>query len=324
MTYYEFVKSYMGVEACPESKKYSPVGHAFAWYKKEIDGLYWFYQGQDFIIDIHDFYIKEELVQTGTYSMADYMSIYTSYCVSANGERFSPYQTLTPHSLYSLDFDQIDKNFRFLLHKDSYYLTVSIGFKRSFLDRHLSSLHIDSRSFYTDLFLSQKTILTRSLEPLALDILHCKMQAPAADLFFQAKANEWISIIIDTFLNRSHKKIGPDDKKALEDVVRYLDDHFSMAIRQETLEKISLMSGTKLKKLFKDTYQQTITEYIQRKRMNMAEILLLNSQLPIQEIAKSVGYTSPSKFSSYYKKYKGKLPSDLRKADPKPPQHKKR
>ncbi|HEV2267802.1 TPA: helix-turn-helix domain-containing protein, partial [Streptococcus pneumoniae] len=50
----------------------------------------------------------------------------------------------------------------------------------------------------------------------------------------------------------------------------------------------------------------------QRKRMNVAETLLLNTELPIKEIAESVGYSSASKFSIYYKRYKGKLPSEVR------------
>lgn len=146
-----------------------------------------------------------------------------------------------------------------------------------------------------------------------MDILNCKMESPAADLFFCAKANEWISIIIDTFLKRENVRISSDDKTALEDVRKYLDDHFAMKVTQKTLEKISMMSGTKLKKLFKDTYHQTIKEYTCRKRMNIAEVLLINTNLPIKEIAESVGYSSHSKFSTYYKKYKGRFPSDVRK-----------
>ncbi len=51
------------------------------------EGLYWFYEGGSFIIDIHDFYIKEEVVQNSTYSMSDYVSIYSSYIVSANDRK---------------------------------------------------------------------------------------------------------------------------------------------------------------------------------------------------------------------------------------------
>ena len=302
MSYYDFVKDYMKVDECKNNKKYSSAGHTFCWSKNNsthAEGLYWFYEGDGFIIDVHDFYIREEVIQNSTYSMSDYVSIYSSYIVSANGEKFSPYQTLTANSLCTLDFDNIRDDFLFLLHENSYYLSVSIGFKRELLEKHLSSINIDPESFYSTLLQTNQIILTKSLEKVAMEILN-------------AKANEWISIVIDTYLNRKKYKIEIDDDKALEDVARFLDDHFTMNVNQETLEKISKMSGTKLKNLFKEKYGQGITEYTQRKRMNMAETLLLNTKLPIKEIAESVGYTSHSKFSIYYKRYKGKLPSEVR------------
>lgn len=315
MAYYNFIKEYMNVDECKNNKKYSSAGHTFCWSKEDstyAEGLYWFYEGDGFIIDVHDFYIREEVVQNSTYSMADYVSIYSSYIVSANGEKFNPYQTLTANSLCTFDFDNIKDDFRFLLHENCYYLAVSIGFKKELIEKHLSSINIDLESFYRALLQSNQIILTKSLEKVAMEILNCKMDAPAADFFFKAKANEWISRVIDTYLNRKNYKIESDDDKALEDVARFLDDHFSMNINQRTLEKISKMSGTKLKNLFKEKYGQSITEYTQRKRMNVAETLLLNTELPIKEIAESVGYASHSKFSIYYKRYKGKLPNEVR------------
>lgn len=315
MTYYDFVKEYMNVNECKNNRKYSSAGHTFCWSKNNsthAEGLYWFYEGDGFIIDVHDFYIREEVIQNSTYSMSDYVSIYSSYIVSANGEKFNPYQILTANSLCTLDFDNIKDDFLFLLHENCYYLAVSIGFKRELLDKHLSSINVDPESFYRALLQTNQIILTKSLEKVAMEILNCKMEAPAADFFLKAKANEWISIVIDTYLNRKKYKIEIDDDKALEDVARFLDDHFAMNVNQKTLEKISKMSGTKLKNLFKEKYGQGITEYTQRKRMNMAETLLLNTKLPIKEIAESVGYTSHSKFSIYYKRYKGKLPSEVR------------
>ncbi len=139
------------------------------------------------------------------------------------------------------------------------------------------------------------------------------MTSPAAEIFFESKAKEWLSITIDSFLNKYSNPISIADDEALEIVANYIDDHYATLISQKTLEKISTMSGTKLKKLFKQKYQCTITEYTQRRRMNMAEILLLNSSLKIQDIAEAVGYSSHSKFSTCYKKYKGMYPKDIRK-----------
>ena len=139
------------------------------------------------------------------------------------------------------------------------------------------------------------------------------MISPAAEIFFESKAKEWLSITIDAFLNKYNNPISIADNEALKIVANYIDDHYATSISQKTLEKISTMSGTKLKKLFKQKYQCTITEYTQRRRMNMAEVLLLNSSLKIQDIAEAVGYSSHSKFSICFKKYKGMYPKDIKK-----------
>ena len=52
-------------------------------------------------------------------------------------------------------------------------------------------------------------------------------------------------------MNNKDVRISKDDDKALKDVANYLDDHYALDVSQQTLEKVASMSGTKLKKLFK-------------------------------------------------------------------------
>ncbi|MDY6073737.1 MAG: AraC family transcriptional regulator [Eubacteriales bacterium] len=312
MKYYDFVERYTGVTECKSNVKYSRAGHSFCLELEDRAGVYWVYESENFIIDIHDFFIKKEIIQNDVSDMPKFVSIYSSYMISVSGESFNPYQTLIPNTLYTINFDKAKNSYRVLLHENSHYLAVAIGFKKGILEEYLSSINIDYEEFFYEVFANSKNILTKALEPIAMDILNCKMEMPAAEMFFESKAREWMSIVIDAYLNRRRVVISHDDDAALENVAKYIEDHYAFDINQKTLEKISMMSGTKLKKLFKEKYQLSITEFTQRKRMNMAEVLLLNSQLSIKEIAKSVGYASHSKFSGYFKKYKGAYPKDIR------------
>ncbi len=314
--YYDFVRNYLGVPECKESKKYCKAGHTFCFNNDDIEGLYWFYESEHFIVDIHDLFFKKELIYTSEKGFENFISFSSSYIINANGESLNPYQTLSPNSLYVLDFRNLKDDYRFLSHANSSYLGVSINFKEEMVTDYLSSANIDKNISYSDIFSNAKTIMTKSLEPLARDILNCQMESPAAEIFFEAKAKEWISIVINAFLNRKVPRISVDDDKALENVANYLDDHYALTISQKTLEKIAMMSGTKLKKLFKEKYNSSITEYIQRRRANVAETLLLNSSLKIKDIAESVGYSSHSKFSTCFKKYKGIYPKDMKKHNP--------
>lgn len=311
--YYEFVKNYMSVNECNHACKYCKIGHSFYLNREDCDGIYWFYETEDFIISIHDFFIKKEIMQTKFPNMDNFMLFSSSYIITANGESFNPYQTLTSNVLYIIDLKNVYKDYRFLLHAGSPYLSVEINFKKQMIENSLGQLKCKKKIFYSDIFFDTKSIITKSLEPLAKDILNCKMESPAAEMFFEAKAKEWLSLTIDAFLSRKDTSLSEDDNKSIKNVAKYLDDHYAINVPQETLEKIAMMSGTKLKKLFKQKYQMSITEYSQRKRMNMAEILLLNSNLKIKDIAESVGYSSHSKFTTCYKKYKGVYPKDIKK-----------
>lgn len=243
--------------------------------------------------------------------MDNFYSLYSSYLVTANGESFNPYQNLSSNSLYVINTKN-SKNYRFILHKNSPYLGIGINFNQSMIEDCLSS-YKNKICNYENLFFNTNTIINKPLERIAKDILNCKMISPAVEIFFESKAKEWLSITIDAFLNKYNNPISIADNEALKIVANYIDDHYATSISQKTLEKISTMSGTKLKKLFKQKYQCTITEYTQRRRMNMAEVLLLNSSLKIQDIAEAVGYSSHSKFSTCFKKYKGMYPKDIKK-----------
>ena len=309
--FYNFVKNFFSTDECISDTKYSTVGHEFRFNTEDAEGIYWFYEGENFTIDIHDVFIKKEIIHTSFSGLDHFYSFYSSYLVTANGECFNPYQNLSSNSLYVINTKN-SKNYKFILHKSSPYLGIGINFKQAMIDECLSS-YKNKICNYEDLFFNTSTIINKPLERIAKDILNCKMGSPAAEIFFESKAKEWLSITIDSFLNKYSNPISIADDEALKNVANYIDDHYATSISQETLEKISTMSGTKLKKLFKQKYQCTITEYTQKRRMNMAEILLLNSSLKIQDIAEAVGYSSHSKFSTCFKKYKGRYPKDIKK-----------
>ncbi len=309
--FYNFVKTFFSTNESTDNTKYSSAGHTFHFNTDDAEGIYWFYEGNNFTIDIHDVFIKKEIIHTSFAGLDNFYSFYSSYLVTANGESFNPYQNLSSNSLYVINTKNAE-NHKFILHKNSPYLGIGINFKQSMIDDYLSS-YKNKVCNYEDLFFNTSTITNKPLGKIAKDILNCKMVSPAAEIFFESKAKEWLSITIDSFLNKYNNPISISDNVALKNVVDYIDDHYATSISQKTLEKISAMSGTKLKKLFKQKYQCTITEYTQRRRMNMAEILLLNSSLKIQDIAEAVGYSSHSKFSTCFKKYKGLYPKDIKK-----------
>lgn len=310
-TFQDFLEE-MGFKNCPSCHKYCQVGKTFCIQSEELEGLYWYYETDHFIVDIHDFFIRKEKMAHSFSAMKNFMSFGSSYIKSANGEFFSPYQTLTANTMFIANMDKID--FRFLLHANSPYLSVGVNFKDKMIEKYISHRLNIPHTAVSDVFFDTQKLVIKPMEKLANSILNCNMSSPAAEIFLEAKAKEWLSITLDAYFNKSKtKKISESDEKAIENVASYINDHFALDISQELLEKISMMSGTKLKNVFKQKYQMSITEYSQRKRMNIAETLLSTTGLEIRDIAKSVGYTSHSRFTTLFKKYKGMYPREVKK-----------
>ena len=74
-------------------------------------------------------------------------------------------------------------------------------------------------------------------------------------------------------------------------------------------------SATYIKICFKNTYGMPIHQYIRRKRMEQAAVLLLEDQDGILEIAGKVGFENGSKFAKVFKDTFGMTPGKYRRMD---------
>lgn len=302
----------MGWFPYDECQKYSPAGRTYYSQTENYEGTYWYYETDQFIIDIHDLFIKREFLSEEYPDMGQYMSFISTYLKSANGECFNPYQALTSNTVIVMDMNH--KDMRFLLHANFPYVRIGINFKEKMIKEYISHHLGPGVPDISRLLFETRELVTKPVEKLANAILNCNMTSPAAEIFFEAKAKEWLSIGLDAYFNRAKSKpISHTDENAIQDVASYINDHYALDISQELLEKIAMMSGTKLKHVFKQKYQMSITEYSQRKRMNIAETLLSTTELDIKDVAKSVGYRSHSRFTALFKKYKGIYPREVKK-----------
>jgi two-component system response regulator YesN len=72
-----------------------------------------------------------------------------------------------------------------------------------------------------------------------------------------------------------------------------------------------LVNQTYLRKMFKDEYHMTITDYITKYRMEIARERIKNENCKLSYISYEVGFNDTSYFSKCFKKYFGYLPSDI-------------
>ncbi len=81
----------------------------------------------------------------------------------------------------------------------------------------------------------------------------------------------------------------------------------------EELAERYRISPSSLKKYFEQMYGMPISEYLRRKRMELAKELLAGSDLSISDIAAEAGYGNQGKFGSAFKRYTQKTPLEYRR-----------
>lgn len=106
----------------------------------------------------------------------------------------------------------------------------------------------------------------------------------------------------------------PDkDRKIVTKAEKILLDHLTRPFPGiEPIAKEVGVSATKLKADFKKAFNLTLYQYFHQKQMIVAREILLQKEVQIKELSKSIGYENASKFAAAFKKQFGILPSELK------------
>ena len=291
---------------------FKPIGKLYSIPAKLGEGKYWIYGQKDFyIIKIHDFYFYED-------SFIDFESdecLGICFYESISGEEISPYRRLTAGCVQC--FMGGCRSRKIIVHKNIPIRTIDIEIMPAYYEQYLHETfpneYIDPREAFqniswTDDFPEMIHLLRK--------IWDYRGDGLAAKLFYEGKVAEAISLIIE--YNRKQKsvrkiQVSNQDMKALESVTAYINDHFNGKISTEQLCRIACMGRTKLKTLFKQVYECTITEYIQHRRLSHAETLLASTDFTIEQIADAIGFSNAGRFASAFCKSTGMFPAEYRR-----------
>lgn len=106
------------------------------------------------------------------------------------------------------------------------------------------------------------------------------------------------------------------DNTPIQRVLEYIDKHFSEDI--ELAQLISVFGGSKplspqyFCHVFKTAAGMRPMEFIARKRIAHAKLLLWNTESSAAEIGQLCGYSDPSYFGAVFRKYEGITPKEYR------------
>lgn len=101
-------------------------------------------------------------------------------------------------------------------------------------------------------------------------------------------------------------------KLAVQAAIEFMKARQNDTCSIEAVAKAVRCSRAKLFEIFKESTGMTPNDYWQRLRIDRAQELLANSDLPIIHIALECGFSTSQYFSSVFRKYCGMSPSDYR------------
>lgn len=295
---------------CPE--KFSPAGRCWEIAPAVGGGYYWVYGKQDlFDIKIHDFHFNEDCCLD--MEIPECISIQRYDSIS--GEELDPYRRLSAGDIQTIVGGK--QRYRALIHKRIPIHAVGIEILPAYYEDFLKKQYPDD---YFNLPAAFQSVDQASdfpaMSKLLFEVENYRGDGMAAALFYEAKVNEAIALVVDAWKRQRQHQTRPlseADMAGLQNVASYIADHYAFDLPLERLANIARMSESKLKSCFRRRFGCSVTQYIQGRRMSQAEHLLIDTDFTMGQIAQMIGYTTSSRFAELFKKSTGILPIEYRR-----------
>ncbi|NUZ12785.1 AraC family transcriptional regulator [Pseudoalteromonas sp. McH1-7] len=101
--------------------------------------------------------------------------------------------------------------------------------------------------------------------------------------------------------------------RAIEAPVEFIRTNYHRHICIEELADVAHLSVSALERRFKKHLAKTPNQFINEVRLENARKLLVETRLPVSQVAYQCGFSEPSYFSKQFRRLFGDIPSQLRK-----------
>jgi len=107
-------------------------------------------------------------------------------------------------------------------------------------------------------------------------------------------------------------ELGTGLHPAVVRAIAYIDQHIHDPITVDALSRHAHLGPSRLGQLFREQLGTTPSQYVAEAKARMAERLLLNPSVTVGDVAASLGFSSVSYFSRFFRKHCGTNPAAAR------------
>ena len=129
--------------------------------------------------------------------------------------------------------------------------------------------------------------------------------------FYKVKAEELICRLLIELVKRDETNVyslNMNDIQAIYKVKEWMLEHLDKHATIEELAELANMSQSKLKRLFKQIFGNSIFSYFQNYRMQEATRMLKEEKLSVSEVGYQLGFSNLSHFSRIFEEHIGLKP----------------
>ncbi len=118
-------------------------------------------------------------------------------------------------------------------------------------------------------------------------------------------SKEWLELV-----DREKSEMKKTD--VIQEIKTYIDHHFKEKITLDLLAKSFYVTPQYISGRFKEKFGMTVIDYVTSLKIKNAKYLLLETDMPVIEIAYELGFSNENYFSKVFKKYEGLSPKNFR------------
>lgn len=190
---------------------------------------------------------------------------------------------------------------------------VACSFERAYCERVVGSLEALSKAQLRSCLDVQSSLLPAMFTRLMTEALQPGFVSRAvADSLGQAMLVEWSHAILSHETKPARGRLLPRHLRLIDE---YLETLTGEAPSVSAIAAACGFSERYFAKLFREQTQQSIGQYLKETQISKAQSYLVQTDLPLKEIAYRLGFRRPSNFSDAFRAATGETPGRFRAAN---------
>lgn len=200
-------------------------------------------------------------------------------------------------------------------HVNTFIILIHISLLKDLLDSNQKSEFLQvilsgKRSFFFE------EVISPEMQHIADEILSKKVSLELRDFFYRIKTEQLIYLCLNELGKRERLSEYPpnvNDVRIIYAIRNKMMADLSDNPNLSVLAKTTGMSESKIKRLFKQIFGNSIYNYYQSLRIEQAAFLIKEHNLSISEAGYLVGFTNLSHFARIFERHKGVKPKKYAK-----------